>query len=112
MSTIPTEMHVQYILACYEDFVESCGIRHHTFAETWFNCPKCFLHQDSNSAKFLRRECITLYLQFTNILEECAEYSVTDEDLGYNFYLDDMKRFLDTYKAWVEEQFNQPATIL
>ena len=112
MSTIPTEMHVQHILACYEDFVESCGIRHHTFAETWFNCPKCFLHQDSNSAKFLRRECITLYLQFTNILEECAEYGVTDEDLDYNFYLDDMKRFLSTYKDWMEKQFNQPTTIL
>ena len=112
MSTIPMEMRVQHICACYEDFVESCGIRHHTFAETWFNCPKYFLHQDSNSAKFLRRECITLYLQFTNILEECAEYSVTDEDLGYKFYLDDMKRFLDTYKVWVEGQFNQPTTIL
>ena len=112
MSTIPTEMHAQHILACYEDFVESCGIRHHTFAETWFNCPKCFLHQDSNSAKFLRRECITLYLQFTNILEECAEYGVTDEDLDYNFYLDDMKKFLSTYKDWIEKQFNQPATIL
>ena len=112
MSTIPAEMHVQHILACYEDFVESCGIRHHTFAETWFNCPKCFLHQDSNSAKFLRRECITLYLQFTNILEECAEYGVTDEDLDYNFYLDDMKRFLSTYKDWMEKQFNQPTTIL
>ena len=106
------EMRVQHILACYEDFVESCGIRHHTFDETWFNCPRYFLHQDSNSAKFLRRECITLYLQFTNILEECAEYSVTDKDLGYEFHLDDMKRFLDTYKAWVEGQFNQPATIL
>ena len=112
MSTISTEMHVQHILACYEDFVESCGIRHHTFAEIWFNCPKCFLHQDSNSAKFLRRECITLYLQFTNILEECAEYGVTDEDLDYNFYLDDMKRFLSTYKGWMEKQFNQPTTIL
>lgn len=112
MDTIPMEICVQHIRACYEDFVESCGIRHHTFAETWFNCPKCFLHQDSNSAKFLRRECITLYLQFTNILEECAEYGVTDEDLDYNFYLDDMKRFLSTYKDWMEKQFNQPTTIL
>ena len=103
---------MQHILECYESFVESCGIRYHTFAETWFNGPKYFLHQDSNSAKFLRRECITLYMQFTNILEECAEYSVTDEDLGYEFYLDDMKRFLDTYKLWIEEQFNQPTTIL
>ena len=112
MDTIPMEICAQHIRACYEDFVESCGIRHHTFAETWFNCPKCFLHQDSNSAKFLRRECITLYLQFTNILEECAEYGVTDEDLDYNFYLDDMKRFLSTYKDWMEKQFNQPTTIL
>ena len=112
MSPIPMEMRVQHILACYEDFVESCGIRHHTFAETWFNGPKYFLYQDSDSAKFLRRECVTLYLQFTNILEECARYNVTDEDLGYKFYLDDMKRFLDAYKAWIEEQFNQPTTIL
>lgn len=112
MSTIPMKTRVQHILECYESFVESCGIRHHTFAETWFNCPKYFLHQDSNSAKFLWRECITLYLQFTNILGECAEYSVTDEDLGYKFYLDDMKRFLDTYKPWIEGQFNQPTTIL
>ena len=112
MNSIPMKARVQHILACYEDFVESCGIRHHTFAEIWLNCPKYFLYQDSNSAKFLRRECITLYMQFTNILEECAEYEVTDKDLGYKFHLDDMKRFLDTYKAWIDKQFNQPTTIL
>lgn len=112
MNTVPMEACVQHILACYEDFVESCGIRHHTFAETWFNGPKYFLYQDSDSAKFLRRECITLYLQFTNILEECTRYNVTDKDLGYKFYLDDMNRFIDIYKAWIEGQFNQPTTIL
>lgn len=112
MSTIPLEERVQHIRECYEDFVISCGIRNCTFATVWFVCPKFFLYQDSDSAKFLRRECITLYMQFTNILEECAKYSVTEEDLDYNFYLDDMQRFLNTYKDWVEKQFNQPTTIL
>ena len=51
-------------------------------------------------------------MQFTNILEECAKYSITDEDLDYDFYLDDMKKFLSTYKDWIEKQFNQPTTIL
>lgn len=112
MNTIPMEQRIQHIRVCYEDFVESSGIRSHTFNSIWLSGPRYFLYQDSNSAKFLRRECLTLYLQFTNILEECAEYNVTDEDLDYDFYLDDMKRFIAIYKEWVEEQFNQPTTIL
>lgn len=112
MNTIPMEQRIQHIRVCYEDFVESSGIRSHTFNSIWLSSPRYFLYQDSNSAKFLRRECLILYLQFTNILEECAEYNVTDEDLDYDFYLDDMKRFIAIYKEWVEEQFNQPTTIL
>ena len=104
--------YAEHIRECYEMFVEYCGIRHHTFAQMWLNGPKYFLYQDSDSAKFLRRECITLYLQFTNILDDCNEYGVTDEDLDYNFYLDDMKEFINTYKSWVEEQFTKPNTIL
>lgn len=104
--------YTEHIRECHESFVENCGIRHHTFAEMWLNSPKYFLHQDSDSAKYLRRECITLYLQFTNILEECERYGVTDEDLDHSFYLKDMKRFIETYKGWICEQFNKPDTIL
>ena len=104
--------YAEHIRECYEMFVESCGIRHHTFADIWFNGPKYFLWEDCNSAKFLRRECITLYLQFTNILEKCERYEVTDEDLDYSFYLKDMKRFIETYKGWIEKQFTKPTTIL
>ena len=104
--------YTEHIRECYESFVESCGIQHHTFAQMWLNGPKYFLHQDSDSAKYLRRECITMYMQFTNIIEECERYGVTDEDLEYKFYLDDMKKFIDTYKGWIEEQFTKPNTIL
>ena len=110
METI--EERIEYIRDCHESFVESCGIRHHTFDDIWFYCPKYFLYQDSDSAKFLRRECITLYLQVTNILEDCEKYNITDEDLEYRFRLNDMKEFIDTYKGWIEEQFTKPDTIL
>lgn len=104
--------YTEHIRDCYEGFVESCGIRHHTFDDIWFYCPKYFLYQDSDSAKFLRRECLTLYLQFTNILEDCEKYNITNEDLEYRFRLNDMKEFINTYKSWVEEQFTKPNTIL
>lgn len=110
METI--EKRIEYIRDCHESFVESCGIRHHTFDDIWFYCPKYFLYQDSDSAKFLRRECLTLYLQFTNILEDCEKYNITNEDLEYRFHLNDMKEFINTYKSWVEEQFTKPNTIL
>lgn len=110
METI--EKRIEHIRNCYESFVENCGIRHHTFADIWFNGPKYFLYQEGNSAKYLRRECLTLYLQFSNILDECKEYNITDEDLEYRFYLNDMKKFIDTYKGWIEEQFIKPASIL
>lgn len=109
---MPTNGQIQHIKDCYESFVEDCGIRHHTFADIWFNGPKYFLWEDCNSAKYLRRECITLYLQFTNILEKCERYGVTDEDLDYSFYLKDMKKFIDTYRGWIEEQLTKPTTIL
>ena len=104
--------YTEYIRDCHEGFVESCGIRHHTFDDIWFYCPKYFLYQDSDPAKFLRRECLTLYLQFTNILKDCEKYNITDEHLEHKFHLDDMKKFIDTYKGWVEEQFTKPNTIL
>ena len=104
--------YAEHIRECYEMFVESCGIRSHTFNSIWLSGPRYFLHQDSNSAKFLRRECLTLYLQFTNILEECERYEVTDGDLDYSFHLKDMKRFIETYKGWIEKQFTKPTTIL
>lgn len=110
METI--EKRVEHIRNCYESFVENCGIRHHTFADIWFNCPKYFLWGDCNSAKYLRRECITLYLQFSNILEACNEYNITDEDLEYSFYLNDMKKFIDTYREFVEGQLTKPTFIL
>ena len=106
------EERIEYIRDCYESFVDNCGIRHHSFDDIWFYCPKYFLYQDSDSAKFLRRECITLYLQFSNILEACEKHNITDEDLGYRFHLYDMKEFIDTYKGWIEEQFTKPDTIL
>ena len=104
--------YAEHIRECYEMFVESCGIRRNTFDRMWLYGPKCFLWEDCNSAKFLRRECITLYLQFSNILEDCKEYEVTDEDLEYEFHLDDMKKFIDTYRDWVEGQLTKPTTIL
>ena len=104
--------YAEHIRECYEMFVESCGIRSNTFDRMWLYGPKCFLWEDCNSAKFLRRECITLYLQFTNILEECKRYEVTDEDLDYSFYLKDMKRFIETYKGRKEKQFTKPTFIL
>ena len=104
--------YAEHIRECYEMFVESCGIRRNTFDRMWLYGPKCFLWEDCNSAKFLRRECITLYLQFSNILEDCKEYEVTDEDLEYEFHLDDMKKFIDTDRDWVEGQLTKPTTIL
>ena len=104
--------YAEHIRECFEKFVEYCGIRSNTFARIWLYGPKCFLWEDCNSAKYLRRECITLYLQFTNILEECERYGVTDEDLDDSFYLKDMKRFIETYKGWIGEQLNKPDTIL
>ena len=109
---MPTKGQIQHIIDCYENFVENCGIKHRTFDEMWLNGHKYFLHQESNSAKFLRRECITLYMQFTNILEDCKKYNITEGDLEYKFYLNDMRKFLDTYKGWICEQFNNPDTIL
>ena len=109
---MPTKGQIQHIIDCYENFVENCGIKHHAFEGMWLNGHKYFLHQESNSAKFLRRECITLYLQFTNILEACKEYNITEGDLGYRFYLNDMKKFIDTYKEFVEGQLTKPTFIL
>ena len=109
-----TSGKIQYIKDLYGSFVENCGIRHHTFADIWFNGPKYFMYpgSDFNPVKFVRRECITLYLQFLNIIEDCNDYEVTDEDLEYEFHLDDMKKFIDTYREWVEGQLTKPTFIL
>ena len=111
---MPTKGQIQYIKDCYENFVEDCGIRHHTFVDIWFNGPKYFLYSfdNANPLKFVRRRCIALYLQFSNILEDCNEYNITDEDLEYSFYLNDMKKFIDTYREFVEGQLTKPTFIL
>ena len=107
-----SEKRIEHIRNCHESFVKNCGIQYHTFAGMWLNGPKYFLHQDSDSAKFLRRECITMYMQFSNILDDCDRYGVTDEDLEYRFCLRDMRKFLDTYKDWMKGQFTKPTSIL